>query len=272
MKSFWRLTLVLSSVAILCLGGNFSSQGQGEPVRGYTSGFSAAFKAGSELYKSLEAKDRQFLFPQPISLETPEEPQVNPIESNDDNQSMRQVAISAGCIDLLNRVAHAKAIDKIQPGYFDKYLANLSRERTDGTLLELPNIVNKEYWSEDVINDQLSYFNQIIGMVMAINYSHHYLGHFNKYSSKMVDAAGQSVAINNFLTQDEWDKSMRAAAVNSLNCAFATEGIRAFFEAIDRMPQRPKWTLYFLPKNVDVKKVNSQLSKYEVDFFHGKLK
>ncbi len=244
----------------------------GEPIRSYTSGFSAALKTGSELYKSLEPKDRQFLFPQPISLETPDAPQVNPIESNDENQTLRQVGISAGCIDLLNRMAHAKAIDKIQPGYFDKYMQNLSHETKEGTLLELPNIVNKQYWAEDVINDQLSYFNQMAGMVMAINMSHHYLGHFGKYSSKMVDAAGQPLPINNFLTPDEWEHSVKSAALNSLNCALATDGIKAMFEAIDRMPRRPTWTLYFLPKNVDVKRLNSQLSKYEVDFFHGKLK
>src|SRR4051812_20268545 len=104
---FWCLILM-----IFGLGPSAWTQ---EHIHSYTSGFSAAFKAGSELYKSLDAKDRQYLFSQPISLETPETPQVNPIESNDDNLVMRQVALSAGCIDLLNRVAHAKAIDKVQP-------------------------------------------------------------------------------------------------------------------------------------------------------------
>ncbi len=269
---FWRSVLIRFSAVMFCLVPGLSAWAEGEHIHSYTSGFSAAFKAGGELYKSLDPKDRQYLFSQPISLETPEAPQVNPIESNDDNLVMRQVALSAGCIDLLNRVAHAKAIDKIQPGYFDKYLENLSRENGEGSLLELPNIVNKEFWSDDVMNEQMSYFNQIIGMVVAINYSHHYLGHFSKYASKMVDAAGQPIPINNFLTPDEWDKTIRAAAVNSLNCALATEGIEAFFDAINRMPRRPSWTLYFLPKGVDVKRVNEQLTKYEKDYFHGKLK
>ena len=42
------------------------------------------------------------------------------------------------------------------------------------------------YWTDNVINDQMSYFNQMVGFMMAINLSHHYLGHYAKYAPKMI--------------------------------------------------------------------------------------
>lgn len=271
MKTFSRLSFIHGLVALVFLG--LIAQVRAEdPAQGYTSGFSAVRKASNDLYKSLDEKNREHLHPQPISLETPDAPQVYPIENKDENPPLRMVAISAGCIDLLNRVAHAKAIDKIEPGYFDKYVLSLAKEGDDAALQELPNSANPKFWTEDVMNDQISNFNQMVGMMVALNLSHHYLKHYDKYAAKLTDAAGQPVSINNFLTEDEWDKSVRAAAVNSLNCAMATAGIQSFFEAIDKMPKRPKWTLYFLPAKVDVKRLKNQLAKYEVDFFHGKLK
>jgi hypothetical protein len=84
--------------------------------------------------------------------------------------------------------------------------------------------------------------------------------------------AGKLVSINNFLTLDEWETGVRAAAVNALNCALGTEGAKALYDAIDKMPRRPAWTACIVPQNTDIKKLNKQLSKYEVAFFRGGLK
>jgi hypothetical protein len=119
------------------------------------------------------------------------------------------------------------------------------------------------------MNDQASYFNQMMGMTMAINLSHRYLGQFDKYARVM--QSGKLVPINNLLTSGEWDRGVRAAAVNSLNCALGTEGAKALFDAIDKMPRRPAWTAYIVPPNIDIKRLNQQLGKYEVAFFRGGL-
>ena len=74
------------------------------------------------------------------------------------------------------------------------------------------------------------------------------------------------------MTQAEWDVSVRAAAVNSLDCALATDGSRALFEAIDKMPDRPAWAAYVIPANVDIKKLNKTLAHDEELFFRGQLK
>ena len=119
------------------------------------------------------------------------------------------------------------------------------------------------------MNDQASYFNQMMSMTMAINFSRHYLGQIDKYAGQM--HADKLVPINNFLTDREWEKGVRAGAVNALNCAFGTEGAKALFAAIDKMTHRPAWTAYIVPQNIDIKRLNKQLTNYEVAFFRGGL-
>jgi hypothetical protein len=242
------------------------------PQRSYQSGFTIVLKLGGELSESLSAKFGNQIDPQAIALQPQDSPVVTPIVTTEDNRVRRQVALSAGFIDLLNHICHAKAVDHIQPGFFDQYVKNLARETRAAPSAPPPSIVDPRYWSDDVINDQLSYFNQMIGFMMAINLSHHYLGHYAKYYSRMIGPVDTLAPINNFLTPAEWDVSVRAAVINALNCALATDGSRALFEAIDRMPIRPAWAVYVIPPQVDIKKLNIQLARYEDDFFHGRLK
>jgi hypothetical protein len=83
--------------------------------------------------------------------------------------------------------------------------------------------------------------------------------------------AGKLVPINLLLAPAEWDASVKAATLNALNCALGTDGPKALFEAIDKMPNRPAWTAFMVPPATDLKKLNKQLKKYEDDFFHGRL-
>jgi hypothetical protein len=241
------------------------------PPQSYQSGFSVALKLGGELFESLPPKFGKQIDPQAIALQPQDLPVVMPIITSDENKVARQVSVSAGFIDLANHICHAKAVDRIQPGFFDKYVKNLAREAAGNPSAIPPNIVDARYWSDDVINDQLSYFNQMMGFMMAINLAHHYLGHFAKYSAKMAGSE-QAAPINNFLTRAEWEVSVKAAVIDALDCALATDGPRALFEAIDRMPVRPAWAAYIIPAGVDIKKLNKQLARYEDDFFHGRLK
>jgi hypothetical protein len=84
--------------------------------------------------------------------------------------------------------------------------------------------------------------------------------------------AGKLVPINSLLARAEWEASVKAATLNSLNCALGTDGVKALFEAIDTMPQRPAWTTFIVPQGVDLKQLNQELAKYEVSYFHGGLK
>ncbi len=239
--------------------------------RDYNDEFKVVLKLGGDLSQSLPAKYAKQIDPDAIALESEELPVATPICTTQYNNIFRQVTLSAGFIDLLNHICHAKAADRVQPGFFDEYIKNLTDTNSDG-IVRAPAIVDSRFWTDEVINDQLSYFNQMVGFIMAINLSHHYLGHYDKYASKMVGPGIKLTPINNFLTPAEWEVSVRAAAVDSLNCALATDGTRVLFDAIDKMPVRPAWADYIIPPGTDIKRLNRELARYEEDFFRGQLK
>jgi hypothetical protein len=236
----------------------------------YASGFMMVSTLGNTLYRTLDPKFQKVLDPNPVQVENMDAPVITPIAMPDGDKMLGEVSISAGYIDLLNHLAHAKAIDRIEPGYFAKYALNLARPSGGDTLPDPPNMIDNRYWTPAVMNDQIGYFNQMIGLSLALNLSHHYLGQFNRHGSQMM--AGKLVSINNLLAPAEWDASVKAATLNALNCALGTEGPKALFEAIDKMPKRPAWTAFIVPPATDLKKLNKQLKKYEDDFFHGGLK
>jgi hypothetical protein len=235
----------------------------------YPSDIRVAVQIGNDLYDSLDAKYRKKLEAQPVCAAPSDAPEVTLVLTNDENKTLCQVSISVGFVDLINHIAHAKAIDRIQPGYFQQYMTDLARGTAGGNQPKTPNIAEARFWSDAVMNDQASYFNQMMSLTMAINLSHYYLGQFAKYASR-IQAAKMS-PLNNFLTSSEWEKGVRAGAANSLSCAFATEGAKALFDAIDKMPQRPAWTAYIVPQNIDIKRLNKELARYESAFFHGGL-
>jgi hypothetical protein len=236
----------------------------------YPSGLLVVSNLGNDLYLTLDPKFQHSLDPNPVTLENMESPVITPVAANGGNKNSGVVSISAGYIDLVNHLAHAKAIDRVQPGYFAQYALNLARESGSNSRAQPPDIIDDRYWKADVMNEQSSYFNQMVGMTLALNLAHHYLGHFNQYASQML--AGKLVPINNFIPPASWDSGVRAASLNCLNCALAMDGARALFDAIDKMPKRPDWTAFIVPPATDLKKLNKELVKYENDFFHGQLK
>ena len=267
MKASWfactlALALTLGSSALM------AQPGSPDGIT-YRTGYSVIMSLGADLHKSLDKKYQKIIHKQPIFLETDMMPSIKLVEYDDEPEPMRAVFISAGFIDLMNNVAHARAIDRIEKGYFQKYLAMLAQESGEKELRELPNLSNKRYWSDDMLNEQKSNFNQMVGMVVAIELTHHYLGHYKKYKHKLEDDKGKTLPINNFLTPTEWEESLKWGARNALDAGLGVEGIKALYDAIDKMPQRPAWTAYFLPANVKVDKVKKDLEKWEKRFFAG---
>jgi hypothetical protein len=235
----------------------------------YTNGFKVALALGNDLYETLDGNFQKRLQPDPVEMEAMDAPVITPAMTDDATGKLGQVIISAGFIDLLNHVAHAKAIDRIQPGYFEQYACLLGRQTVNDTVPELFNMVDPRFWTIGVMNDQMSYFNQMIGLTLAINLSHHYLGHYNQYASQML--AGKLTPINNFIAPDEWETSVRVATLNSLDTGLATDGPRALFEVIDKMPKRPAWAAYLVPPATDLKMLNQRLTDYETNYWRGQL-
>lgn len=232
----------------------------------YKTGFTAVTHIGKELRDALKPALRPKVHTHPVALETDVRPFVKTVEYPDEDEPLRLVFISVGFIDLMNNVAHAKSIDKIQPGYFQRYLISLAAESGEFSLEELPGISDRRYWTEQVLNDQQSNFNQMVGMVLAIELSHHYLGQYTKYSNTLAETDNEE-PINNLLKPSEWEESLKVGVQNALDCGYGIDGLKVFYDAIEKMPQRPDWVDYFLPQHAKVSKLQKDLQKAEDTYF-----
>ena len=236
----------------------------------YKTGYSAIRRLGLDLFKSMKPKYKPFVHIEPVSVETDVMPFIKLEEYPDEPKPLRMVFISVGFVDLVNNVAHAKAIDKKQKGYFQKYVLSLALETGEKELKELPNLSDKQFWTEDMMNEQLSNFNQIVGVAVGVKLAQFYLGQYQKYDESLKDQNGKPVPINNLLTPQEWELCNKAGVRNALDAGYGIEGVKALYDCIDKMPKRPVWTSYFLPDNIKVSKLLRDMEKIQRDFFAGK--
>lgn len=229
----------------------------------YKTGYSSMMKLGKDIYGALKPELREHISVQPISIETDVTPFVRLLYYEDEPKPIRGVWISAGFIDLVNNIAHAKAIDGIEKNYFNKYIEILAQETGAQSLRPLPNDTNPRYWTDRMLNEQQSNFNSIVGMVVGINLAHHYLGHYDKYKDKLEPENGKPVPINNLLTPKEWEEAFLMGLRNALNAGCMIEGVVPFFEAFDKMKKRPAWAAHFLPDDARFSKLRREMEKVQ---------
>lgn len=262
-------TLLAFTIAALLAGGTLRAQPNSPDGLTYKSGYSSMMKLGKDIYNALKPAERNLVSPQPISIETDVTPFARLLFYPDEPKPIRGVWISAGFIDLVNNVAHAKAIDLKQKGYFARYIDILSRETGETSLQPLPNDTNPQYWTDDMLNEQLSNFNAIVGTVVGIKLAHHYLGQYDKYKDQLVDANGNVRPINDLLTPKEWEEAFAKGVRNALDAGCTVEGVTPFFEAFDKMKVRPPWAVYFMPSHVKFAKMKKEMEKIQRKFFAG---
>ena len=224
----------------------------------------------SQLADALSANQKKFVPEDAVVIESSVLPFARPTERMRDGKPVPAVALSEGFITLANQVSYAHAKSSTEKGFLDKFILALAKENGERKLAEPADMANRAQWPLQLSNDQLTQFNQIVANVIAIDLAHHYLGHYQKYKSRLTDAPGKPVPINSLLTADEWEDAAVAGALNALDCSIATDGIKTLFECIDKMPQRPPWTIYFLPEKADLHRLNRRLSKLEKGFFRGR--
>lgn len=261
-------TVVVLLLAVACSVAGVSAGGD----RVYKLGVGDTIKLAGDLHDALPQKFFDQLDTQAITMHDQAWPLIAPVAVTADNRIQRQVELSAGFVDLVNRLCHAKAIDKVEVGYFDAYVTMVGQVCASNPAAPPPPITEPRYWTRQILNDQLSYFNEMMGMMMAVNMAHHYLGYYTKYASKLTGPGDKVVPINDFLTPSEWDASIKAGALDALNCALSTEGLRLIFDALDKMPIRPPWAAYIAPPYANFKQLDRELANYEEDFFHGRIK
>jgi hypothetical protein len=198
-------------------------------------------------------------------------PYAQPCVYVDGARTCQAVQISAGFIDLMNSLSHAKAIDGDRRGYLKQYLSELSNGAAEESLYQLRNVSDTKSWSFDTMNHQVSHFNQTVGALLGIEMAYHYLGYYAKHGSKLGTAQQGSVPITQFLSVEEWRKAVLKGARNALDCGFGVEGLKTFFECLEKMPTRPAWAAYFLHDKANVSKIKKDLDKLEEYFFAGRI-
>lgn len=241
--------------------------------KSYQAGAKEAEEIAVDLNKAIDKKFLGMLRAQPLNIKTDAVPILR-ITEEPASSGPRKVGIvimSTGFIDLMNRVAHAKAIDRVEKGYFDRYLHSWPASATDNTLPALPNIGSENYWTEEVMDQQTTYFTQMVGTALGIKYANYYLRQYDKYAAKLNTPGKEPTPLNSLLSASEWEEAVVAGAKNALNCAYGMDGIIALLDCMDNMPKRPEWTLFFVPDASMLKlgKVKRDLVKIEKSFFAG---
>lgn len=241
--------------------------------RAYQAGVKEVEEIGIELNKSLDKKFLGMLRAQPVNIQQEPAPVLRLIEETaaSGQRKVGVVVVTSGFIDLLNRIAHAKAIDRVEKGYFAKYLHAWPMDTTAGNLPALPNGEDSRFWAEEVMEQQTTYFSQMMANALGIKYANYCLGQYSKYADKLVAAGSGTQPLNKFLTAAEWEAALTAGAKNALSCAYGVDGIVTLFDCVDSMPKRPEWTLFFAPDGSVVKlsKLKRDLAKVEKDYFAG---
>jgi hypothetical protein len=228
----------------------------------YKTGYSSIMKLGKDLHAALKREHRELIAEQPISIETNPTPFARPLYLDEKPKPVRGVWISAGFIDLVNHIAHAEAIDRLDRNYFARYSEMLAEQNV---VPPLPDGKNARYWSEEVLNEQQSNFNSIVGFIVGVKLANHYLGHYDRYRAKLSDSA-----INNLLSEKEWNEAFRAGLHNALRAGCMIEGVVPLFVAIDKIKKRPDWVAHFLPDRVSPSSLAREMERTQKHFLRTK--
>jgi hypothetical protein len=236
--------------------------------RSYQNGYPTMVKIAAELHQALDKSKSRHVGAQTLLLDEESlEFCVGPARGGTPGVPDPVVQISAGCVALLNGISHAKAIDEAQPGHFKHYAAALARSTTGVPAPAAQNVSEAQASDFDTMNHQASTFNQMAGALIAIDFAHHYLGHYRKHGAKLADATGKPVPINSCLTEREWRAAVVTGARNALDCGLGVDGLRSLLAVFDQMPARPDWAGWFIHPKANVSKLDRELEALERDFF-----
>jgi hypothetical protein len=233
----------------------------------YDTGFTTLQRIAGDLHRALPVEKRADLGPTPmLRLENPATPylQLRRAGSNDS----QVLFVSQGLIDVLNYVSHAKAVDQVDAGFFEKAVEGLVRQ-TGTELRGLPQPADTNAWAFNTMNWQMSHFNQMAAGLTAVQMAHHYLGHYKKYAAQLGEGK-DAAPLYSLLTPREWREAVLAGSRHALDCGLAPEGLVVLYDAITRMPQRPAWALQVIPPGAEISILRMELNRVEAMFFDSR--
>lgn len=233
----------------------------------YATDYRILAELGRDLYRELKPMYQMELSASPLWIQDDSRPFLSPYQFEATAAATRLVRVSSGFLELVNAIAHARAIDRLERGFFQRYMLLLAEGSGTRLLPEIPEITDSRYWSQDVLNEQASYVNQVIGTATAIAMAQHYLGHYDRYASQLRDSAVNPNTVAMLCTPDEWDRALKLGVGNALHCGLGVDGLKDLYAAIDAMPKRPAWTFYLLPPKANVARIRADLTRIEQNFF-----
>lgn len=240
------------------------------PAARYTTDAASVVKMGEELVHALKAPVRAQLGAVRVEVVAGAKPDIHFEAASSGDTKSGTVVVTSGFVDLINYLSHARAMEKTAKGSFQKYLQALAQAGADSVPVPPPGLSNPANWNDNVLNEQMSNFNQIFGVVLGTQLAHQYLGNSQKYSGQASQAGNSTTpAFNQIVSPEEFDAAIKAGAHNALDCGFGIAGIKYIVEGFDKVQQRPAWAVYFLSDKSKLPKLRKDLEKLERMYFAG---
>ena len=258
---------MLPALLVASLLAAFHPSARAADEQTYEMGFRNITNLNADLLLALDKEKRRQVSSHAVLLPALRLPCAASHPESGAGKSGGPVCVSAGFVEFINRIAHARAIDESNRGYFGRYTTQISRPAQTTSLPELGPVPSKNEWNLQTMNRQASYFNQMAGSLVAIDLAHQYLGHYRKYAQQLPPDSLQPMPINAVITEQEWRTAVLRGARNALDCGLGVEGLKVVFECFDQMPSRPAWACYFIHPKANASKMNAELVRLERDFF-----
>ncbi len=237
------------------------------PKGTYEMGFRNVTNINADLVLALDPSKRRQVSPNTLLLGTVRLPCVASSPGANPNAPGEPVRITSSFIEFINRVAHAKAVDESERGFFLHYITRLTEDPRTTLAPDFNLLLPQRAWSFNTMNRQASHFNQMVGGLLGIEHAHHYLGHYRKNAKHFDHQTALPQPINAVITEAEWRQAVLDGARNALACGLGVDGMKAIFECFGQMPTRPAWAAYFIHPQADVGRINAELVQAERDFF-----
>lgn len=199
---------------------------------------------------------------QPIYLEKEETPVLTVAASRGGDGGPGTVCFSKGFVDLVNYMAHAKAVDEQKKGVLRGYVEHLAG-RTSAVPVPPAFPSPEKAWTSDTINSQMGFFNQIGAGLIAVEMACVQLGYSRKYAGQLAVAGAMPASLSQSLSPADWRMAVLTGATNAVLKGYFTPGLAAFYQALDDMKTKPSWLHYFVPPGVKLSKMASDLGWLE---------